>query len=397
MKNLLVISNSFPQGDRYNNICVKWYTDLIKDKFDNIYIICPTPYFPKPLRKFWLFENYSRFSNFCNYSYDNINIYYPEYFTLPLKYFRDKSYKIRLKLIKKTVEEYNLKFDIIHCHFVPNQMLCAKLKQEFKDAKIIMHCHDSSLKEKIHNESYVYSYVFSNIDESISFCEHYDVINKFLKENKIETKNVYIPNFVDTKKFYPKENVKELRKKYWFNQKDKILISVWNLVFEHKWQNDILWIWEDLNRNIKDLHLIIVWEWPDKEKLLNLIKNLNTKRIHYIWGKNNDELVDYYNISDLFVFPSRHESFWIVQIESIACGTPVIAYKNWWSEYIIKDRNVWTILWNQDTNLLNEWIIKMLNKEYNRKYLHNYIEKNYSQNIVKKELIELYNELCNYK
>jgi glycosyltransferase involved in cell wall biosynthesis len=42
--------------------------------------------------------------------------------------------------------------------------------------------------------------------------------------------------------------------------------------------------------------------------------------------KTGDELAEYYANADVFVFPSQWETFGIVMIEAMACGTPVAAY-----------------------------------------------------------------------
>jgi glycosyltransferase involved in cell wall biosynthesis len=42
--------------------------------------------------------------------------------------------------------------------------------------------------------------------------------------------------------------------------------------------------------------------------------------------KTGQELADYYRQADVFVFPSQWETFGIVMIEAMACGTPVAAY-----------------------------------------------------------------------
>jgi len=42
--------------------------------------------------------------------------------------------------------------------------------------------------------------------------------------------------------------------------------------------------------------------------------------------KTGHDLSYYYNLADVFVFPSRWETFGIVMIEAMACGTPVAAY-----------------------------------------------------------------------
>lgn len=41
-----------------------------------------------------------------------------------------------------------------------------------------------------------------------------------------------------------------------------------------------------------------------------------------------EELVDLYNLADVFVFPSLYEGFGIPPLEAMACGTPVIAANN---------------------------------------------------------------------
>ncbi|MBA7664368.1 GDP-mannose-dependent alpha-(1-6)-phosphatidylinositol monomannoside mannosyltransferase [subsurface metagenome] len=39
----------------------------------------------------------------------------------------------------------------------------------------------------------------------------------------------------------------------------------------------------------------------------------------------DNKLVDYYNLCDVFVMPSKKEGFGIVFLEALACGKPVIA------------------------------------------------------------------------
>ena len=48
--------------------------------------------------------------------------------------------------------------------------------------------------------------------------------------------------------------------------------------------------------------------------------------VEFVGFKTGTELADYYRMADVFVFPSRWETFGIVMIEAMACGTPVAAY-----------------------------------------------------------------------
>jgi glycosyltransferase involved in cell wall biosynthesis len=48
--------------------------------------------------------------------------------------------------------------------------------------------------------------------------------------------------------------------------------------------------------------------------------------VEFVGFKTGQDLADYYRMADVFVFPSRWETFGIVMIEAMACGTPVAAY-----------------------------------------------------------------------
>ncbi len=48
--------------------------------------------------------------------------------------------------------------------------------------------------------------------------------------------------------------------------------------------------------------------------------------VHWLGLLPRDELADVYAAADVFVFPSRSETFGLVMLEAMACGTPVAAY-----------------------------------------------------------------------
>ena len=47
--------------------------------------------------------------------------------------------------------------------------------------------------------------------------------------------------------------------------------------------------------------------------------------VHFVGAKRGAELAHYYQQADVFVFPSRWDTFGLVMIEAMACGTPVAA------------------------------------------------------------------------
>jgi len=48
--------------------------------------------------------------------------------------------------------------------------------------------------------------------------------------------------------------------------------------------------------------------------------------VKFVGAKRGVELAKYFAMADVFVFPSRWETFGLVMIEAMACGTPVAAY-----------------------------------------------------------------------
>lgn len=50
------------------------------------------------------------------------------------------------------------------------------------------------------------------------------------------------------------------------------------------------------------------------------------KDVVFVGSKNGKELAEYYRNAQVFVFPSKADTFGLVMIEAMACGTPVAAY-----------------------------------------------------------------------
>ncbi len=80
-----------------------------------------------------------------------------------------------------------------------------------------------------------------------------------------------------------------------------------------------------------DFHIVIVGTDQNIDKQLPQ----NVTSIHHT--NNLTELVKIYSMANLFVNPTREENFPTVNIESLACGTPVVTYQTGGSPEIIDD------------------------------------------------------------
>ena len=128
-------------------------------------------------------------------------------------------------------------------------------------------------------------------------------------------------------------------------------------------------------------------------KYLNFFKkNEKVRFLDYI--KSKKKLSDIFLSSDLFIFPSHLESFGKVIIESLACGTPVIANNKFGAKDIISHKKDGFLVNNQN---LKEYIdgINYFKNRNLKKIKNNCILKSQKYNIelIGNKFIELYKNL----
>ena len=75
------------------------------------------------------------------------------------------------------------------------------------------------------------------------------------------------------------------------------------------------------NLDYPSAHKIMVGDGPMLEEY-----KIKYPDVEFVGAKRGQELGDYYRMADVFVFPSRWETFGLVMVEAMACGTPVAAY-----------------------------------------------------------------------
>ena len=108
--------------------------------------------------------------------------------------------------------------------------------------------------------------------------------------------------------------------------------------------------------------------------------------------QNQTELAEIYTAADLFVNPTREENYPTVNMEAIACGTPVLTFKTGGSPEILSD-NTGAVVNCDDINAMEEEIIRICET-------HPYSEEScveraklFDMNNMIKEYINLYKEI----
>lgn len=154
------------------------------------------------------------------------------------------------------------------------------------------------------------------------------VLSESRKVTQLTQKLVELPVAVDMNKYVPVEQSErlKLRDKLFgtkINKDTKVLIFA-GALGERKGVDLIAEFIEKNEEFIvaKNLFFVLIGPVEDKELGERLDELKNKKYLYVIKGLPPEEVIPYYQASDLFVFPSRREGFGMVALEARACGLP---------------------------------------------------------------------------
>ena len=148
------------------------------------------------------------------------------------------------------------------------------------------------------------------------------VRQSFLKDYPIEVRY----NTVDTEVFRPTPS--DFRERHGLENK-KIVLGVASVWDDRKGLNDFLQLSDLLNDEYK---IVLVGLSPKQ------IKSLPPKILGLPRTNNTEELAEIYTAADVFVNPSKEETFSLTTAEAISCGTRAIVYKGTACEEIVTDK-----------------------------------------------------------
>lgn len=167
----------------------------------------------------------------------------------------------------------------------------------------------------------------------------------------------------------------------------KIILGVSNIWNDDKGLSDMI----ALSKNPKNVVILVgmncgqVKEFSSyKYKDCNLIP---IQRTH-----NQYELALLYSLADVYVNPTYADMFPTVNLESLACGTPVVTYRTGGSPEAI-DENTGLVVEQGDIKTLGEAVRMMGKQKFSSITCRRRAERFFDKNECFKEYITLYNEL----
>jgi D-inositol-3-phosphate glycosyltransferase len=102
----------------------------------------------------------------------------------------------------------------------------------------------------------------------------------------------------------------------------------------------------------------------EMQRLQALCAELDLHDLVLFLGKRDqDSLQYYYSAAEMVVMPSHYESFGMVALEAMACGTPVIATQVGGLQHLVQDGETGFVIPNGDPDALEEKITVLICKE----------------------------------
>ncbi len=294
----------------------------------------------------------------------------------------------------KLIKRYNP--EVLHAHWlIPQGMIASALKND--KTKLIVTIHGSDLFPL---KNAIFKSMQRNVIKNCDIC----TVNSEATKNELlkrfpEHKNkvFVVPMGVDTRLF-SKKSVKTRFNKY----KNKKIILFVGRLNEQKGVDYLIKAMASVNKKIKNSRLLIIGEGEYSNKLKRIVESLGLENVEFLGAKNQNELIDYYNLADVFVLPSvtsriGTEGLGLVLLEAMACGTPVIGTNTGGIPTIIKNNENGLLIKEKNEDELAKGIIKILSdKRLSQKLSKNgmnFVRNNYSWEIIAKKFDNLYKKL----
>jgi glycosyltransferase involved in cell wall biosynthesis len=142
-------------------------------------------------------------------------------------------------------------------------------------------------------------------------------------ERECDCNVIVVPSSADTSFFKPLNSKTTLRRKWSIKPRSRVIITVCRLD-KNKGVDDLiksLWM-----LNSDDVNLLIVGEGVEQKKLKELSFALGVQRnVTFLGFREREELLELYNLTDLFALASYSEGLPRALIEAMACGCIPIA------------------------------------------------------------------------
>lgn len=323
--------------------------------------------------------------------------------------------------IRSFAREKNLQYDLIHSHYWMSGLAGLELQEEWNvplahmfHTLVLMKNRVARSPEEVEGDYRLKGEltVLRRAQLIIAATQAEQAQLQFLYHAD-RRKIVIIPPGVDTSRFYPIP-ADEARQAIGLPAEGQILLYV-GRIEPLKGVDTLIQSLADLCREgLQECHphtLVIIGgdvnaapEAMNAElvRLQALARDLGISDMVLFLGKRDqDWLPYYYSAADALVMPSHYESFGMVALEAMACGTPVVASQVGGLAFLVQDGQTGYVVPDGDPRALGDRLRMLLSQPELRRKLGEQAAvyaKNYAWTEIAGRILEVYNDLiCDRK
>ena len=203
---------------------------------------------------------------------------------------------------------------------------------------------------------------------TIGVCEA--LRQAMVEHGAADSRSAAIGNGIDLERFVPVEK-REARRRLGIPLDARVIVSVGALI-PRKGYHFLIPAFAAISQDSPQMRLYIVGEGPSRGELEALVqKEKIDGRIFLMGNKANEELKYWYSAADVSCLASSREGWANVLLESMACGTPVVATRVWGAPEVIVSPEL-GILVDQNKESIAKGLQEALQKEWNSSFLVGY-------------------------
>ncbi len=180
-------------------------------------------------------------------------------------------------------------------------------------------------------------------------------------------------NGVDLQRFRPLPQ-REARASLGLPTDGPILLSVGHLI-ERKGHDVAINALSELSKTYPMAQLFVLGEGDERPRLGKLVEQLGLQnRVTLVGARDQTELCGWYSAADALVLASSREGWANVLLESMACGTPVVATRIWGTPEVVADPVAGRLVDTRDGASFAREIVAMLSSPTDRAAVRRYAE-----------------------
>jgi len=336
---------------------------------NDLRVVAPVPYFPSFLKN----KSWGRFARVpLVEQQDRMTVLHPRYPMIPKASMQVHWLLMVLGTLPTLLRlRKSFRFDLIDSHFIyPDGLAAVALGKLFK-VPVVLSARGSDVHEfpRYPTIRPMIRRALRSADAIVSVCA---ALKDCMVQLGAETDNIsVIPNGVDSQVF-PLVDRLEARHALGLPLEGKNILSVGSLL-ELKGHHLTIAAMRGVLGLLPDATLHIIGTGPYRPVLEEFIRTEGlTEKVILLGAQPNRELYLWYNAADCFCLASSREGWPNVIMESLACGTPVVATNVWGAPEILTTPDV-GLLTERTPEELCAKLVAALTRPWDRHLIRNHV------------------------